>query len=88
MTSVKRRQINCPREARGFFGCLPERLGLDGCELVEVSHESDDGESTKDGSGVLPNCSNPVALLIDGVEHGETDHANLVNEQNGPPLRQ
>jgi len=53
----------------------------DGCELVEVTHENDDGENTEDGSGVLPNRSNPVSLLIDGDQHGETDHADLIDEQ-------
>ena len=67
---------------------LPERLGLDGSELVEVSHEDDNGESTQDRSGVLPNRPNPVALLIDGVQHGETDHADFINEQDGLPLPQ
>jgi hypothetical protein len=28
---------------------------------------------------VLPNRSNPVTLLIDGVQHGETDHADIMN---------
>ena len=65
--------------------CLLERLGLDECELVEVTH---DGESAEDGSGVLPNRSNPVALLIDSVQHSKTDHADLIDEQYCPPLRQ
>lgn len=62
------------------FRCLPERLGLDGRELVEVSHKNDDGESTEDGSGFLPNRSNPAALLIDSVQH-----VDLINEQDGLP---
>jgi hypothetical protein len=60
--------------------CFPERFGLDRCD------EDDDEESTEDGSGVLPNRSKPVALLVDGVQQGETGHADLINKQNRPPL--
>ena len=67
---------------------LPQRLGLDRSKLVKVTHENDNGESTQNCSGILPNRSNPVALLIDGVQHGETDHADLINEQNCLPLPQ
>jgi hypothetical protein len=38
------------------------------------------------GRDVKPNRSNPVTLLIDGIQHGETDHADLINEQDGLPL--
>jgi hypothetical protein len=61
---------------------------LDRSELVEISHKDDDGKSSQNRGGVLPKRSNPVALLIDSVQHGETDHADLVNEQSRPPLLQ
>lgn len=67
---------------------LPQRLGADGGELVEVPHEHDDGKGTQHGGGVLRNRTDLAALFVDGVQHGQTDHADLVNKQSGPPLPQ
>src|SRR5436305_14502314 len=63
-------------------GC-PEQLRLNGSKLVKISQKNHDGHGSKDGSRVLLNCSNLVALLVNSVKHCQTYHADFVNDDDG-----
>ena len=61
----------------------PERLGLNGSKLMKVTQKNNNGHGAKDGSRVLLNRSNLVALLVNSVKHCQTHHADFVNDDDG-----
>src|SRR5262245_8207203 len=50
---------------------------------MEVTSKHHDREGTKNSCCILRNRPDLVALVIDGIQHRQTYHADLINDHNG-----